>query len=147
MSQNIKVQMKKTIKAPVAKVFSAWKDPNLLKSWFAPGALEIPCVNVDFKIGGTFTISMEGEMRGQHTTGNMSGTYKEIVPNERLVFECAGTWRGSAPSTTVTVEFQEVIGGTEITLTQNGFLDENDCSGHKHGWESSFDKLAKFLNQ
>lgn len=137
--------MKKTIKASPEKVFDAWKSPNLLKSWFAPGTLSIPEVQVDFKVGGKFVISMEGEMRGQQTTGNMSGTYMEIVPNERLVFDCTGTWRGPAPHTTVTVEFRKVADGTEITLSQTGFIDEKDCSGHTHGWESSFEKLHKLL--
>lgn len=145
MSQNNRLQMTKVIKVPREKVFSAWKEPALLKRWFAPGALTIPNLQVDFKVGGAFSIAMEGEMRGQQTTGKMIGTYKEITPHDRIVFTCTGTWRGAAPETIVTIDFRDVPGGTEITLVQEGFADTNDCEGHTHGWRSSLEKLEQTI--
>jgi uncharacterized protein YndB with AHSA1/START domain len=139
--------MKKFIKAPREKVFAAWKDPALLKRWFAPGALQVPDVEIDFRVGGSFSIAMEGEMRGKQTSGRMTGTYREISPVERLVFACTGTWRGSAPQTVVTVEFEEVDNGTEIRLVQEGFVDAQDCEGHQHGWGSTLEKLGEAVRR
>ena len=147
MSEAIKVQMSKIIRAPRSKVFAAWSDPKLLKIWFAPGALLVPDAHVDFKVRGAFVIAMEGEMQGRQTNGKISGNYKEIIPDERLVFTCTGTWRGDAPETIVTVEFIEVAEGTEITLVQEGFVDAKDFEGYKYGWESSFGKLGKVFEQ
>ena len=146
MSSN-KLEITRVMHASPEKVFLAWKNPNLLRQWFAPGALQVPDVEIDFRIGGSFSVAMEGEVRGQQTSGKMTGTYKEIVANKRLVFVCTGTWRGSAPETTVTVTFQEIPSGTEVRLVQEGFIDEKDRQGHEHGWGSSLDKLQDALQR
>lgn len=141
------LEITKLINASPEEVFSAWRDPDLLRQWFAPEALQARHVELDFRIGGSFSVALEGEVRGQQTSGKMTGTYKEIVANKRLGFGCTGTWRGSAPETTVTVTFHEIPSGTEFRLVQEGFIDEKDHEGHKHGWGSSLDKLPDALHR
>ncbi len=89
---------------------------------------------------------MEGPMRGQQTTGNVSGVYKKIIPNELLVFTFHGTWE-NVPDSTVTVEFRDIDGGTEITLTHEGIIDEHGGEGKRQGWASSLEKLAQFCSR
>lgn len=143
MKPNVRVQLKKQIKARREAVFNAWKDPKLLSLWYAPDALTVPGLEVDFRVGGRYKIDMAGEMRGRQTTGSLSGAYKEIVPNERIVLTFKGTWQDSAPETLVTVEFRDSQDGTEITLTHEGFVSEEACEGHRFGWMSTLEKLSK----
>jgi uncharacterized protein YndB with AHSA1/START domain len=142
MSQPVKFQTKKIIRAKRQSVYEAWTNPALLSTWFAPLELTSPSSEVDFKVGGVFKVNMEGKMRGQQTVGHVSGIYQKIVPNELLVFTFRGTWE-HVPDSTVTVEFKDVDGGTEITLTHEGILDAQNGEGKRHGWLSSLEKLAE----
>ena len=146
MSQPVKFQFKKLIKAKRQSVFNAWTDKELIKTWFAPGQLTSPSSEVDLRVGGTYRVKMEGSMRGQQTTGNVSGVYKKIIPNELLVFTFRGTWE-NVPESTVTVEFKDVEGGTEITLTHEGIIDAQGGEGKRQGWESSLEKLSQVCSK
>ncbi len=146
MSQPVKFQTKKTIKAKRERVFSAWIDQNLISKWFAPRDLKSPSSEIDLKVGGTYRVNMEGIMRGQQTSGNVSGEYIKIIPNELLVFTFRGTWE-KVPDSTVTVEFKDVAEGTEITLTHEGIIDEQGGEGKRLGWESSLQKLSELFSR
>ena len=74
MSEPIKLQMTKTIKAERSKVFEAWTKADLMKQWLAPGDLIAPSASSDPKEGGAFTIHMEGIMGDHFTKGIASGT-------------------------------------------------------------------------
>lgn len=141
MNQPVKFQQKKIIKAKRQTVFNAWTDKNLISTWFAPGQLRSPSAEIDLKVGGAYRVNMEGQMGGQETAGYVSGEYKKIIPNELLVFTFRGTWE-KVPDSTVTVEFKDVEGGTEITLTHEGIIDANGGQGKRQGWESSLEKLT-----
>ena len=75
------------------------------------------------------------------------GTYREIVPPERLVFTHAWCGEGgqSGPETLVTVTFEAVPGGTLMRFTQTGFANEWARDGHGGGWSECFERLAAYL--
>jgi uncharacterized protein YndB with AHSA1/START domain len=146
MSEPVKFQTKKVIQAKRPSVYQAWTDPALIGAWFAPGELTSPFSEIDLKVGGVFKVSMEGMMRGQQTTGHVSGIYQKIVPNELLVFTFRGTWE-HVPDSTVTVEFKDVDGGTEITLTHEGIIDAQNGEGKRQGWLSSIEKLSRAFSK
>lgn len=77
--------------------------------------------------------------------GVASGIYKQIIPNELLVltWNLAGDYQPL--ETLITVSFKDVDGGTEITLTQEGFGDEQRRSGYEGGWHTAFEKLARVV--
>ncbi len=146
MSQPVKFQFKKMIKANRQTVFEAWTNRELIKTWFAPGQLTSPSSEIDLRVGGSFRVNMEGPMRGQQTTGNVSGEYQKIIPNELLVFTFRGTWE-NVPDSTVTVEFKDAAGGTEIRLTHEGIIDGQGGEGKRQGWESSLEKLSHICSE
>ena len=143
MSELQRLTITKIIKAKRARLFEAWTNPVLMKRWLAPGELNAPSAVSDARVGGSFTIAMEGMMRGRFTKGVASGIYKQLVPNELVVL--TWNWAGdyTPPETLITVKFRDVDGGTEVTLTQEGFGDEQHKSGYEAGWHSAFDKLRK----
>ncbi|MDB5763677.1 MAG: gstF [Herminiimonas sp.] len=146
MSDSLKLQITKIIKSKRARVFEAWTNADLMKQWLAPGELISPSAKSEPKVGGSFTLQMEGMMRGSFTKGVASGIYKQIIPNELVVL--TWNWVGDyqPPETLITVTFKDVEGGTEITLTQEGFADEQHKGGYAGGWQSAFEKLSKALN-
>ena len=143
MSEPIKLQMSIVIKAKRSRVFEAWVNANLIKQWLAPGELTAPSATSDPRVGGTFTIQMEGMMHGSFIKGVASGIYKQIVPDELIVL--TWNWAGDfqPPETVIRVSFKDVAEGTEINLVQEGFGDEQHKSGYENGWHSVFAKLSK----
>lgn len=119
----------RVIAAPKDRVFQAWLDPKMLTKFMMPGPdMSVPKAETNPVAGGRFDIVM-------HAGGNdlpHAGTYKEISPHDRIVF----TWESpySVDDSTVTLDFAEVEGGTEVTLNHVKFANEEVRDNHKGGW-------------
>lgn len=134
------LQVSRVIKAKREKVFEAWTNPELMKKWFCPQDLVVADVQADARKGGKYKIAMKDEARGKIFT--TFGSYREIIPNEKLVF----SWEWEEPDqneSVVTVEFSDKDGGTQVTVTHERFKDMNGENGHLEGWTSALENLSK----
>jgi uncharacterized protein YndB with AHSA1/START domain len=133
-----RLQITRIFDAPRDRVFAAWTQPDLLQRWSGcKGATKVE-IEMDFRVGGSFTQKM-------HITGagefSFTGTYDEIVVPERIVYHA-----NLGPATTrVIVEFFEQGSQTKMVLTQEGFPDVNLCKIVSQGTLESFDKLDQIL--
>lgn len=119
------------------RVFEAWTKADVVKRWFAPGDMTVALAEVDARIGGAYRIVMQNKDGETHSP---SGTYEEIVPDERLVF--SWQWANSDLVTRVTVEFREISENeTELTLTHEGFPGAEIRDRHTEGWSGCLQKL------
>jgi uncharacterized protein YndB with AHSA1/START domain len=134
--------MTRVVNAPLDRVWRAWTNPTELKQWYAPEHMTTPVVEIDLREGGAYRVSMKGD-EGEHVA---SGVFKKVTAPRTLVF--SWRWEGSpAPETTVTVELKELSETTtEITLRHEGFGDEESRARHTEGWESTMNKLEKYLS-
>jgi uncharacterized protein YndB with AHSA1/START domain len=132
--------LKRRIKAPPAKVFAAWTDPELMARWLGPvGTVEL-IAKTDPRVGGRF----EMKMKMPDDEHNVSGVYREIVPNQKLVFTWA--WRTMPErESLVTVELKPDGDGTLLTLTHSQFFDEEARDRHEGGWSGTLGKLAQLF--
>lgn len=143
-NEDIKLQVTRTIKARRPRVFDSWTKPELMQRWFAPGEMTVANASADLRVGGEYRVEMQGVDGFVHIAG---GVYKKIVTNELLSF----TWGASCDSgnagneTLVTVEFKDVEGGTELTLTHEHFTSAEAAAKHQHGWDGCLENLEKFL--
>ena len=127
---DLTVNVKRTINAPIEKVFDAWLNPETLAQFILPmPGMPEPNVENDAKEGGEFTIVMHvGEDEVPH-----AGKYLEINRPNKLVF----TWSSpySTDDSTVTLNFSEIENNkTVVELTHIKFLDEEARSDHEGGW-------------
>jgi len=133
----------RTFDAPAALVFSMWSKPEHMRRWMGPQSFECPELEMDFRVGGAYRGMIRSPESGDSAFG---GVYREIVPNERLVFTF--TWRNTGPSaaveTLVTIAFAEQGGKTVQTFHQTPFLDVERRDAHIGGWNGSFDKLGAY---
>lgn len=145
MSDDVRLQIKRTIKAQRPKVFAAWTKPELMQRWFAPGEMKVQSAEADVRVGGAYRVEMMGSnARGDCITPVVGGVYRQIIPDELLSFTWG--WPGDgAPETLVTVEFKDAPGGTEVTLTHEGFRSAEVRGKHEHGWIGCLDNLGKAL--
>jgi len=136
------VTLKRRLKAPPAKVFSAWTDPKKLGRWFCPPQSEPLLAESDARVGGRYRIVVRSPDGEEH---DVSGTFREVVPDEKLVFTWA--WRTTPErESLVTVELKGDGEGTLLTLTHERFYDEAARDRHQAGWGIILDRLAQELS-
>jgi uncharacterized protein YndB with AHSA1/START domain len=107
--------------APPETVFAAWTDPARL-GWFYNDQQPIPDepIELDLRVGGAWRQMMVIDEETSYFTG---GVYREIVPNERLVFAwgAADGWPQLDPddldqSPQVSLRLKQTNSGTKMTL-------------------------------
>ena len=140
--QKPSLSIKRHYAVPVEKVFKAWTDPQALKRWFGPSDDgEILVSETDLKIGGRYRIVMRMASGEQHRVG---GVYREIVPNERLVFTWA--WESTPErESLVTVDLKRAGDGTDMLLKHEQFFDEPARDRHQQGWNAVVERLGRYL--
>ena len=125
------------LKAPPAKVYAAWTEPERMARWWGPDAGPVLSAEAEVHPGGRFRVVFRTEDGEQHDS---RGEYREVVPDERLVF----TWHWeSTPEreSLVTVLLRPVGEGTELTLIHERFFDTAARDRHREGWSGTLDKL------
>ena len=133
--------LKRRYNAPPAKVFAAWTDPEKMKRWLGAEATVGLLGEIDARVGGRYRFKMRSPDADEH---EVSGIYREIVPNEKLVFTWA--WKSTPErESLVTVLLKPDGDGTLLTLTHEMFFDEEARDRHQHGWTTSLQKIEKFL--
>ena len=133
--------------APKHLVYRACTEPELIKRWWSGKRGEVPSVEVDLRVGGRWRyvmIANEGFEVAFH------GTYREIVPNERLV--TTELYEGvpdvtEDDATVNTTTFSEVDGRTTLTtLVECHTREIRDMiidSGMEGGMQEAMDKLEQ----
>jgi uncharacterized protein YndB with AHSA1/START domain len=138
----------RVIRAPRARVYEAWTNPEIIKQWFGPVGMHCTRASSDARVGGAYL--MEAKPTPEAIAANpacadrggaATGIYTKVVPNELLQFTWNASWSPSELSL-VTISLKDVDGGTEITLLLENFASEQSRDGHNQGWASVLDKLA-----
>lgn len=136
---------------PPAQVFAAFAQADKKRKWYAEGDHELEEYVMDFKVGGGERLRYrfkEGHPIAGMTIENV-GSYKDIVPEQRIVEASSMRLNGTVISVTlVTLEFREKDGGTDLVCTHQGVFYEGSGGWEmrKQGWESLFAKLTKALD-
>jgi uncharacterized protein YndB with AHSA1/START domain len=129
--------------APRDLVFRVWADPRHAVKWFGPIEYPATDIKIDARPGGSWRAWLTHE---NGTELRVGGTYREIVPPERLVFTF--TWEEDGErglETVVTITFAEQKGKTLMTFRQSPFRSDEQRDGHNYGWNSAFDRLDAHL--
>jgi uncharacterized protein YndB with AHSA1/START domain len=127
--------------APPHRIFSAWTKSRELVSWFGPKGAEALSAELDVRVGGRYRIGFRTPDGEKH---EVSGTYLEVVPDEKLTFSWAWYTTPERQSL-VTLRFAADAGGTFFTLTHEQFFDEAARDRHRVGWGGALDKLEAHL--
>ncbi len=92
-------------------------------------------------MGGRYAVTFSTEDGEQH---HVSGIYREVVPNQKLVFTWA--WRTMPErESLVTVLIKPDGAGSILTLIHEQFFDEPARDRHREGWTGCLDKLESYL--
>jgi len=133
--------------APRALVYQAFVDPKHGLQWAGPRDYPATHIEGDVRPGGKWRTCLRA-MDGSRELWQ-GGVYREVVPNERLVFTFAWDQEDGkpGPETLVTITFADRGGKTLMTFRQAVFNTPENCDGHRRGWNSAFDRLAEHVEQ
>jgi len=130
--------------APRDLVFQAWTDPDQLTQWWGPEHLHTPreSVTVEPHVGGTWAATMVMDDGGQEfpTSAKFTsidppnGFVLHDEPNEFFPF-----------ASQLRVDFEEVGGGTRMTIVQHFDTESFDFGDSILGWGTSLEKLRRLL--
>jgi uncharacterized protein YndB with AHSA1/START domain len=95
----------------------------------------------DARVGGRYHMVFRTPDGEEH---DVSGSYREVVPNAKLVF--TWMWRTMPErQSLVTVALKRDGDGTLLTLLHEQFFDEAARDRHRSGWSGTLDKLERYL--
>ena len=131
--------------APRHLVFEAWTREEHLAQWFMADQFTFVEFRADLRPGGLWRSAMVAPDGESFKAG---GVYREIVPNERLVFTHA--WEGDdgqpEHETIVSVTLADhATGATLMTFKQAFFKSVESRDRHNGGWGQFFDHLEDHL--
>src|SRR5262245_18376507 len=133
-----RVVVERVLPASPPEVYAAWTTPETLRLFMWPGDMTAPVVEADVRIGGSFRIVMRGDRDVEHR-----GEYRVLEPGRRLVSTWASPVTGWQP-TLVTIELSPHEDGTRLVLVHEGLATDDVRSGHRRGWTSIVEKLARY---
>lgn len=143
MESETALQIRRIFSAPREKVYEAWTKKEQFGKWFAP--------HKEFKtVIHEFDVRTDGKYRVELRSpdGKISvvrGTYREVIPSQRLVFSWFWETDEQYGETEVTLEFLESRKGTELVLTHRLLPSREAREEHNKGWSGCLDGLRDLL--
>lgn len=137
------VNLHRVLKAPVSRVFRAFKNADALATWSPPYGFTAKMHEMDFRVGGGYKMSFTNfTTESMHTFG---GTYTEIVENELLKYSDKFDDPNLKGEMKVTIHFKKVLCGTELTIKQEGIPEVIPVEMCYLGWQESLKKLSNLV--
>ena len=142
----------RTFDAPARLVFKAWSDPALFQRWWVPegAGLSLVSCEMDVRTGGTYRLVFRHPAAEEPMA--FFGKYREVVPNERMVWTNEESGDQGAVTT---VTFEELAGEgqagktlvTYSELYQTEAALEEALGGSAEGLPMQFAQLDALLAQ
>lgn len=137
------VTLHRILKAPVEKVFRAFSNANALAVWLPPYGFLCEVHDLDFRIGGSFSMSFINFSTGhRHSFG---GKYLELIPNELIRQTDAFDDPNLPGLMTTSTSFRSSLFGTEVHIIQEGIPEMIPVEMCYLGWQESLDKLMRLV--
>ncbi len=129
------ITIKKTVQAPIAKVWQFWTEPEHITQWNAASDdWHTPKAENNLKEGGRFVYRMEAK---DGSVGfDFGGNYTAVKPKEHLAYALDDDRK-------VSIDFKtedHAVTITEIFEPEN----ENPVEMQKQGWQTILDKFKTY---
>jgi uncharacterized protein YndB with AHSA1/START domain len=149
--ENKKIKVERSFAAPVAKVWAAWTQSELLDQWWAPKPWKAHTKSLDFKEGGYWLYAMKGpdgtehwaksEFKSIETEKNFSTKDSFCDPEGNINESFPGsfwsnTFKQTGDNTTVNVE---------ITYNELTDLEATLSMGFKEGFTAALGNLDEIF--
>lgn len=137
------VRLHRVLPVKPEKLFRAFTTADAMATWSPPYGFTCTVDHLDARAGGSYRMAFTNFTTGQSHA--FSGTYVEVVPNERLRYTDAFDDPNLPGEIAVTVTMKAVGPGTELSIEQSGIPDAIPVEMCYLGWQDSLDKLARLV--
>ena len=137
------VRLHRVLRAPPERVYRAFLDADAKAKWLPPNGFTGKVHESNATVGGSYRMSFTNFSNGQ--SHGWSGTYRELVPNERLRYSDRFDDPNLTGEMTVTVTLEAVSVGTELNIVQEGIPDAIPVEMCYLGWQESLVLLGKLV--
>jgi uncharacterized protein YndB with AHSA1/START domain len=136
--------VRRTFDAPARIVFEAWSKAELFQRWWVPksAGLTLLSCEMDVRTGGGYRLVFRHPASDQPVA--FFGTYKDVVPNKRIVWTNEESDQGAV----TTVTFEEHAGRTLVTfheLYPTAAALDDALAGSAEGLTEQFAQLDALL--
>lgn len=137
------LEFQRVLRATPGRVYQAFIDPEAMVKWLPPNGFTGKIHSIDARVGGSYSMSFTNFTTG--TSHSFGGTYREMVPGERLVYSDRFDDPNLPGEMRVTVTFRPVSCGTELKIVQEGIPDVIPPEACCLGWQESLVLLGKLV--
>ena len=131
------------LSAPRAAVYRAWSEAELFRQWWVPQSFGMTLLSceMDVRTGGQYRLVFQHPQADEPMA--FFGTYKDVVPNERIVWTNEESDSGQVTSVT----FEDRDGGTFLTIVDRYASKEalEAEIGASAGMNETLDQLDAFV--
>jgi uncharacterized protein YndB with AHSA1/START domain len=138
------VRLHRVLRATPERLYRAFVTPDAMAKWLPPYGFTCTVHHLDARVGGTYRMSFTNFSTGNgHSFG---GEYRELIPNERLVYSDKFEDPGMPNEMLTTVTLKQVSCGTEITIVQENLPEQIPVESCYLGWQESLEQLARLAD-
>ncbi len=137
------VRLHRVLTAKPEKVYRAFLDPDAMARWLPPNGFTGKVHSIDARVGGHFKMSFTNFTTQK--SESFGGEYRELVPNERLVYTDRFDDPNLPGEILVTITLKAVSVGTELHVEQSGIPEVIPLDGCYLGWQESLLNLARLV--
>jgi len=130
------IRFERELAGPPAAAFAAWTKPGQVSAWWDPTGEPLTSCEIDLRPGGTFTF-----VTREHSDRPFSGTYREISPPHRLVFDAMG----AEGRVSLAARGEGSLMIVEIVCSSPEHLEQFVAMGVAAGTSRTLDNLAAHL--
>ena len=134
------VRLHRVLRAPAERILRAFLDADAMAKWLPPHGFTGKVHHMDAKVGGTYKMSFTNLSSG--SSHSFGGTYRELVPGERLRYTAVFDDPNLPGEMQTTVSLKPVFCGTEVSIVQEGIPAVIPVEACYLGWQESLTLLT-----
>lgn len=140
---NTSVQFHRVLRTSPDKVYRAFLEPDALVKWLPPHGFTAKVHHMDTRAGGSYKMSFTNFSTSH--SHSFSGTYLELIPNQRIRYNDIFDDPNLPGEMTTTITFNKVSVGTELHIVQEGIPAMIPLDACNLGWQESLVLLAQLV--
>jgi uncharacterized protein YndB with AHSA1/START domain len=138
------VRLHRVLRAPPERVYKAFTEATAFPKWYPPYGFTCQVDKFEAKVGGHMHMSFTNFSTG--SSHSFGGTFRELVPNELVVYTDAFDDQKNMPGEMLTtIVLKKVLVGTELSVVQEGIPEKIPTEMCYLGWQECLEQLKKLV--
>ena len=137
------VRLHRVLRTKPERVYRAFLDAGAMAKWLPPYGFTCTVESMDARVGGSFRMSFTNF--GTDNGHAFGGTYRELVPHERIRYSDVFDDPNMPGEMETTVTLKPVLCGTDLSIVQAGIPEMIPVEMCYLGWQESLAQLATLV--